>query len=71
MHSLVDDEGCRVVVSDDGLGLPSGYIWPRPGKLSNMIVQSLRQNAKARVEVGAEPGGGMRVSIVFTREDAV
>jgi len=71
LHSLVDEEGCRVVVSDDGLGLPEGYVWPRPGKLSNMIVQSLRQNARARVEVGAEPGGGMRVMIVFTRADAL
>lgn len=71
LHSLVDEEGCRVVVSDDGLGLPEGYVWPRPGKLSNMIVQSLRQNARARVEVGSEPGGGMRVTIVFTRADAL
>jgi len=71
LHSLVDEEGCRVVVSDDGLGLPEGYVWPRPGKLSNMIVQSLRQNARARVEVGSEPGGGMRVTIVFTRANAL
>jgi PAS domain S-box-containing protein len=71
LHSLVDEDGCRVVVSDDGLGLPDGYVWPRPGKLSHMIVQSLRQNARARVEVGAEPGGGMRVTIVFTRADAL
>ncbi len=71
LHSLVDEDGCRVVVSDDGLGLPEGYVWPRPGKLSHMIVQSLRQNARARVEVGAEPGGGMRVTIVFTRADAL
>lgn len=71
LHSLVDDEGCRVVVSDDGLGLPQDYVWPRPGKLSNMIVQSLRQNANAKVEVGAEPGGGMRVTIFFTRASAL
>lgn len=71
LHSLVDDEGCRVVVSDDGVGLEPGYVWPRPGKLSNMIVQSLRQNAAARVEVGANPGGGMRVTIFFTRANAL
>ncbi|WP_421737733.1 sensor histidine kinase [Caulobacter sp.] len=70
LHSLVDEEGCRVVVSDDGVGLKPGDAWPRPGKLSNMIVQSLRQNASARVEVGAEPGGGMQVTIVFTRANA-
>ena len=71
LHSLVDDKGCRVVVSDDGVGLAPGYDWPRPGKLSNMIVQSLRQNANARVEVGAEPNGGMRVTMVFTRANAL
>ncbi|HQR89219.1 MAG: histidine kinase [Caulobacter sp. 35-67-4] len=71
LHSLVDDEGCRVVVADDGVGLPQGYVWPRLGKLSNMIVQSLRQNANAKVEVGAEPGGGMRVTIFFTRASAL
>ena len=71
LHSLVDDEGCRVVVSDDGVGLQPDLAWPKPGKLSNMIVQSLRQNARARVEVGAEPGGGMRVTIFFTRANAI
>ncbi|CAN5422654.1 histidine kinase dimerization/phosphoacceptor domain -containing protein [soil metagenome] len=71
LHSLVDDDGCRVVVSDDGIGLAPGHVWPQPGKLSNMIVQSLRQNANAKVEVGAEPGGGMRVTMVFSRANAV
>ncbi|WP_426043942.1 sensor histidine kinase [Caulobacter sp. DWR3-1-2] len=71
LHSLVDHEGCRVVVSDDGDGLEPGYVWPRPGKLSNMIVQSLRQNANARVEVDAAPNGGMRVTMVFSRADAL
>ena len=71
LHSLVDEEGCRVVIADDGVGLEPGYVWPRPGKLSHMIVQSLRQNANAKVEVGAEPGGGMRVTIVFTRANAL
>jgi len=71
LHSLVDDEGCKVVVSDDGVGLAPGSGWPRAGKLSHMIVQSLRQNANARVEVGVEPSGGMRVTIFFTRANAL
>jgi two-component sensor histidine kinase len=71
LHSLVDDEGCKVVVSDDGIGLAPGSSWPRAGKLSHMIVQSLRQNAQARVEVGVEPSGGMRVTIFFTRAHAL
>ncbi|MDR7114279.1 histidine kinase dimerization/phosphoacceptor domain -containing protein [Caulobacter sp. BE254] len=70
LHSLVDQTGCRVIVADDGVGLAPGYSWPRPGKLSNMIVQSLRQNAHARVEVESQPGEGMRVTVFFTRADA-
>ncbi len=65
------DGGCRVVVADDGVGLAQGVVWPRPGKLSNLIVQSLRQNARARVEVETAPGEGMRVTAWFSREDAL
>jgi signal transduction histidine kinase len=37
------------------------------GKLGALIVQSLRENAKAGLEVESSPGHGMRVTIVFTR----
>jgi hypothetical protein len=32
--------------------------WPRPGKLGAMIAQSLRQNAKARLDVESTPERG-------------
>lgn len=70
LHSLVDATGCRVTVADDGVGLTSGMEWPKPGKLSAMIVQSLRQNAKATLDVQSTPGNGMRVTIFFARADA-
>jgi two-component sensor histidine kinase len=70
LHSLVDDAGCRVVVADDGVGLPDETQWPKPGKLSAMIVQALRQNANAKLEVKTAPGDGMRVTIFFARADA-
>jgi PAS domain S-box-containing protein len=70
LQSLVDSEGCRVVISDDGNGLPEGSEWPQPGKLSALIVQSLRENARARVIVESSPGRGLRVTIVFTRAAA-
>jgi two-component sensor histidine kinase len=70
LHSLVDATGCRVVVADDGLGLSEGEEWPRRGKLSYLILQSLRENAKAQVEIQSRPGGGMRVTISFAREAA-
>jgi PAS domain S-box-containing protein len=70
LHSLVEAGGCRVVVADDGVGLAAGEAWPRAGKLGAMIVQSLRQNAKAKLDVRSTPGEGMRVTIFFERADA-
>jgi PAS domain S-box-containing protein len=62
--------GCRVVVADDGVGLPPGVSWPRPGKLSALIVRSLQQNAKAHIEIQSAPGQGSQVTIVFSSADA-
>jgi PAS domain S-box-containing protein len=71
VRSLADDGGCRVIVADDGVGLPKGVEWPKPGKLSSLIVRSLRENAKASIEVVSSPGRGTRVIIVFTRAAVV
>ncbi len=35
-----------------------------------LIVQSLRQNARATVEVESRPGKGMKVTVFFARADA-
>jgi two-component sensor histidine kinase len=70
LHSLVDDEGCRISVADDGVGLPEGVEWPQKGKLSNLIVQSLRQNARASVDLETAPDEGVKVTIFFARDDA-
>lgn len=70
LHSLVDETGCRVLIGDDGIGLAEDATWPKPGKLGAMIVQSLRQNAKADIEVHSKPGEGVRVTIMFERGDA-
>ena len=71
VSSLVDDTGCRVVVADDGVGLPDGATWPQTGKLGAVIVQSLKQNANARFDVISAPNDGFRVVIFFAREAAV
>ncbi len=71
LHSTTDAAGgCRVLVSDDGIGLPEGYSWPRAGKLSALIVRSLLQNAMARMDVKSAPGQGMQVEIEFQHVDA-
>jgi two-component sensor histidine kinase len=70
LRCLIDEEGCRLSISDDGVGLPKDAQWPRTGELSGMFVQSLRQNARARLEVQSRPGEGLRVTVIFTRDDA-
>ncbi len=70
VHSVSDGNGCRIVIADDGIGLPEGVTWPKPGKLSALIVQSLRENAKADLHVHSSPENGMRVTIIFTRAAA-
>ena len=70
LHSLVDDIGCHITVADDGVGLADGVVWPKPGKLGAVIVQSLRKNAAAKVAVHSEPGKGLRVTISFSKAAA-
>jgi PAS domain S-box-containing protein len=70
LHSLSDAKGCRVTIADDGVGLPKGIEWPKRGKLGELIVRSLRQNAKADLQVDSMPGKGTKVTIVFSRAAA-
>ncbi|HUF45315.1 MAG TPA: histidine kinase dimerization/phosphoacceptor domain -containing protein [Aestuariivirgaceae bacterium] len=70
LHCLTDNKGCHVVVADDGVGLPDGVEWPKPGKLSSLIVQSLRENAGARLDIKSAPGQGTQVTITFARAAA-
>lgn len=70
VRCTVDDAGCKVLVSDDGVGLAETMNWPPRGKLSAMIVQSVRHNAQAEVDVWSEPGKGMAVTIAFARRNA-
>jgi len=70
LHSLSEGGGCQVIVADDGNGLPEGVEWPKPGKLSSLILRSLRENAKAGYQVESAPGRGMRVTISFARAAA-
>ena len=55
----------RIVVADDGAGLPEGVTWPVPGKIGALIVQTLRENAKTDLNVESAPDKGVRVTISF------
>jgi len=70
LRALVDENGCSVIVADDGDGLPPGIKWPQSGKMSALMVQSLRENAHARITVESEPGHGLKVVIFFARSEA-
>ena len=70
IKSLVDETGCRITVSDDGIGMDPNVTWPRPGKLGALIVQSLRQNAHASVSMTTSPQNGTKVEIFFARSTA-
>jgi PAS domain S-box-containing protein len=59
------EERYRVVVADDGAGLPEGIEWPVPGKIGTLIVQSLRENTKTDVLVQSAPDRGVRVELTF------
>ena len=71
LHSIVDGEGCRVIVADNGIGLPEGQTWPKSGKLGALIARSLAENAKAQFDVTSGLDEGTKVTIVFTRSAAV
>jgi PAS domain S-box-containing protein len=60
------EEHYRIVVADDGVGLPEDGTWPVPGKLGALILQSLRENVATDFNVESVPGKGMRVTISFT-----
>ncbi len=70
LHGLVDPGGWRVIVADDGVGLPGDSVWPTPGTLPALFVRSLQQNANARIDVASQPGRGTRVEILFSQVDA-
>ncbi|WP_309666173.1 histidine kinase dimerization/phosphoacceptor domain -containing protein [Tabrizicola sp.] len=70
LYSLIDDQGCHITISDDGIGLLEGAVWPLPGKLSAVIVQSLKQNAAAAVSVRSAPKKGVSVTISFAKAAA-
>ena len=66
------DNTYRIVVADDGIGLPEGITWPVPGKLGTLIVQTLRENTKnMKLNIETAPEKGTRVTIDFEHKPAL
>jgi len=63
-----EENDYRVVVADDGIGLPQGITWPATGKLGDLILQSLHENANTDFKVESKPGDGTRVMIRFVHK---
>lgn len=57
-----------MTIADDGISLLDGTEWPKRGKLGELIVRTLRQNAKADLHVESGSGQGTRTWITFTRD---
>jgi PAS domain S-box-containing protein len=55
----------RVVIADDGDGLPEGVNWPAEGKLGALVMQTMRENTNTDLKVESAPGRGTRVAISF------
>ena len=56
---------CCLVIADDGVGLPENATWPVAGKLSALIMQTLRENAGLELDVASAPARGTRVVMRF------
>jgi two-component sensor histidine kinase len=59
------DDRFQVIVADDGAGLPDGLVWPVPGKISALMVQTLRENTGTDLNVITAPDKGVRVTMSF------
>jgi two-component sensor histidine kinase len=68
VRCLRSGEHYHVVVEDDGVGLPTGASWPLPGKISDLMVRSLRENSGADFRVEST-GAGMRVAFSVKAPD--
>jgi PAS domain S-box-containing protein len=66
-----DEDHYRIVLADDGVGLPSGITWPARGKLGALILQTLRENTRhADFKLISTPGVGTRATIEFVHQPA-
>ena len=61
-----EDDRYTVIVSDDGVGLPKGVVWPVPGKMGALIAQTFRENTGANIQVETAPDQGFKVTMTFS-----
>jgi PAS domain S-box-containing protein len=65
------DDRYRVLVADDGVGMPLGITWPARGKLGSLILQTLRENTRqADFKLTSGPDAGTRATLEFMHQPA-
>lgn len=66
-----DGDRVTIMVSDDGVGMPEGTVWPSPRKLGALVLQTLRENARnVTLDVASLPGRGTVITVGFSRAAA-
>jgi PAS domain S-box-containing protein len=66
VECLHEQDRYTVTVADDGVGLPEGFVWPVPGKMGALIVQTFRENTGADIQVETAPNRGLKVKMTFS-----
>lgn len=67
----LENERVTVVVSDDGVGIGEGVVWPSPRKLGALILQTLKENAKnVQFDVASMPGQGAFFTLMFDQKSS-
>ena len=66
VECLHEEDRYTVVVADDGVGLLPGFVWPVPGKMGTLIVQTFRENTGAEIQVETAPNQGVKVTMTFS-----
>lgn len=61
----------RLVVNDDGKGLPSGFESMKSGRMGMNLVHALARQIRGNVEISNNPGGGTRIVVEFSFEPAL
>ncbi len=57
LRSIVDGNGCRVVVADDGLGLPEGVEWPKPASSARLLFAPCARTPRRESRSNRAPDG--------------
>ncbi|MBB05319.1 MAG: hypothetical protein CML03_07350 [Pseudooceanicola sp.] len=53
----LENDGLRIIVSDDGIGMKEDTVWPSKKSVGGMVIQSLITQMRGKVDVGRSSSG--------------